>query len=407
MIVPSIDLMDGKAVQLKGGKELVLTSERDPLDLAAEFNRFGEIAVIDLDAAMGRGDNLELVRSICRVADVRAGGGIRDEARAKELLRAGARRIIIGTAADPEFLSKFPRDRVMVALDHVEGEVVDKAWTRETGETLLARAERLAPFCGSFLCTFVSHEGGMGGMDALRVTELVETLDRPVTVAGGVARTEEIVAFSRKNIDVQVGMALYTGKIDLAEAVAGSIDFQKSPGIPTVVQDQSGQVLMLAYSTATSLREALLKGKGVYFSRSRNEIWEKGLTSGNTQRLVSCRTDCDRDALLFTVEQSGPACHTGTYSCFGSRLFRMPFLFNVLRQRRKDRPEGSYSAKLFEDRQKLLRKLMEESFEVTQAKERRDTVWEIADLLYFASVLAVDEGIEWAEIEAELGGRHR
>ncbi len=408
MIIPSIDLMGGLAVQLRQGREHVLTSPRDPLELAAEFNRYGEVAVIDLDAAMGRGDNLGLVREMCRVADVRAGGGVRDEKRGRELLAAGAASIIIGTAAEPDLLSAFPRDRVVVALDHRGGRVVDRGWTRDTGEDFRARAERLAPHCGGFLVTFVDREGGLGGMDMEEVRSLAGSLGRPVTVAGGVAGTAEAAEISKLGADVQVGMALYTGRLDLAEAVVRSLDFGKAGGLmPTVVQDGSGQVLMLAYSSPESLARALREGKGVYWSRSRNEIWEKGAVSGSVQSLVSCRADCDRDALLFTVSQTGPACHAGTYSCFGRRRFGLGTLFGILGKRKAAMPDGSYTATLFKDRTKLLRKIMEEAFEVAIAKGRRETAWEISDLVYFLGALAVDEGLGLRDIEAELSSRHR
>ncbi|MHC4662041.1 MAG: phosphoribosyl-ATP diphosphatase [Planctomycetota bacterium] len=407
MIVPSIDIIGGKAVQLRQGKEHVLTSDRDPVELAAEFNRYGEVAVIDLDAALGKGDNIELIRKICRVADCRVGGGIRDRERGQELLGAGASRIIIGTSAEPELLKQFKRERVIVALDHRGGEVQDKGWTRGTGESIRERAARLTPYCGEFLVTFIEDEGGMGGMDLGAVEEFKSNLGLPITVAGGIATTEEVVEISRLGLDVQVGMALYTGKLDLAESVIGSIDFEKSALVPTIVQDTMGQVLMLAYSSPDSLGRALRAGKGIYYSRSRKEIWEKGLTSGNMQELVSCRTDCDRDTLLFTVRQTGPACHTEKYSCFGRRKFSIPYLMSVLKERKKDLPDWSYSAKLFQNRKELLAKIKEEADEVITAETKRDFAWEISDVLYVLSVLAVDEGIEWGDIEAELGGRHK
>lgn len=411
MLICSIDIMDGKAVQLRQGKEHVLTSDTDPVELAKQFNRYGEVAVIDLDAALGKGDNIDVLRRICQVADVRVGGGIRDKKRAQELLRAGARQLIIGTAATPEFLSELPAARVMVALDQIGGKVVDHGWTQSTGEDVLERAHRLAPHCGSFLCTFVEDEGCMGGMDLERVAALAKALPHPVTVAGGVARGEEIVAISRMGHDVQVGMALYTGALDPVTVVVESLDFAKVPLIPTVVQDRSGQLLMLAYSSPESLRLALSQGRGIYYSRSRQEIWEKGKTSGHYQGLVSCRTDCDRDSLLFVVEQTDHACHRNSYSCFGGPMaaprFELSKLFEILKARKADSPEGSYTRKLFDSRKMLKRKIMEEAFEVATFADRRELVWEIADAMFFMSVLAVDEGIEWSEIEAELGGRHR
>lgn len=411
MIVPSIDIMNGKAVQLKQGKEFVLQSDKSPLELAREFNRFGEIAVIDLDAALGKGNNRELIRDICKVADARVGGGIRDVETGREYLKAGAKALIFGTAACAEILSEFPKERVMVALDQKGGKVVDKGWTNSTDETVWDRAERLTPYCGSFLTTFVESEGGLGGIDMAAVREAKERLKRPVTVAGGIAATDEIVEISKLGLDVQVGMALYTGRIDLAEAVIGAVKFDSAGLVPIITQDVSGKVLMLAYGNRESLKRALSEGKGIYYSRSRQEIWEKGLTSGSTQELIACRVDCDRDTLLFTVKQTQGACHSGSYSCFGAaaahKSFSLQDLFETLRQRKENPPEGSYSATLLKDRDKLSKKLMEEAFEVVSFKSRENLRWEIADLLYFVSLLAVDEGLDWKEIEQELGGRHK
>ncbi len=407
MLICSIDLMGGQAVQLRQGKTHVLTSPENPRDLARRFNRYGEVAVIDLDAALKQGDNLDLLRQLCQVADVRVGGGIRSHERAHELLRAGARQIIVGTAATPEFLEKLPPERIQVALDHIDGKVVDHGWTESTGDSVLERAQRLAPYCSSYLCTFVKDEGGMGGMDLEKIKTLAKSLPHPVTVAGGVATGAEVAAISRMGHDVQVGMALYTGALDPVATVVDSLDFAKVELLPTVVQDQHGQVVMLAYSSPESLTQALNEGKGIYYSRSRREIWEKGASSGHTQRLLSCRTDCDRDALLFVVEQQGRACHRESYSCFGQRHFDLSQLFETLHQRRRTQPEGSFTAKLFQNRKLLKRKIMEEAFEVATFADRRELVWEIADTLYFMSVLAVDEGISWKEIQDELGGRHR
>ncbi|MBN2496284.1 MAG: bifunctional phosphoribosyl-AMP cyclohydrolase/phosphoribosyl-ATP diphosphatase HisIE [Deltaproteobacteria bacterium] len=407
MIIASIDLRQGRAVQLRQGKEQVLSSERDPIDLAREFNRYGPVAVVDLDAAMGTGDNLALIEQLCRIAEVRVGGGIRDEARGRDLLRCGARQLVIGTAASPELLSAFSPDQVIAALDQREGIVLDEGWTRSTGEPVLERAARLAPYCSGYLCTFVEHEGGMGGLPAEQALKLAEQLPHPVTVAGGVASTREAVELARLGMDVQVGMALYTGELDLAEAFTSSLDFEKVGLVPTVVQDGSGQVLMLAYSSPESLRRALREGKGIYYSRSRDEIWEKGASSGHVQRLVAARTDCDRDALLFAVEQTGVACHLGRYSCFGHRRFSVSQLFDVLEARLRSAPAGSYTARLYADREYLLRQFMEEAFEITRSADRDNLQWEAADLLYHMAALLVQEGLGWSDVVNELRSRHR
>jgi phosphoribosyl-ATP pyrophosphohydrolase/phosphoribosyl-AMP cyclohydrolase len=411
MLVPSIDIMNGKAVQLKQGKEFILESEVSPLELARQFNRYGEIAVIDLDAAMGKGNNFELIEEICRNADVRVGGGIRDKETGVALLKAGAKRLIVGTKASPEFLGQFPKDQVMVALDHRGEVVVDQGWVNSTGETIWQRAERLAPYCCGFLTTFVEDEGCLQGMNIEAVKKLKDALPGQLTVAGGIKETAEVAAISALGIDVQVGMALYKGLVSPIDSVLQSIKFAADGLIPTIVQDPAGQILMLAYSSRESLKLALSEGRGIYFSRSRQEIWRKGETSGHVQELISCRSDCDRDTLLFTVKQADAACHNNTYSCFGQatsdRKFSLSSLFATLQERRINAPEGSYTAKLFANRRLLLKKIMEEAFEVTSFEDRSNLRWEIADLIYFLSVLAVDEGIEWKEIESELAARRR
>ena len=137
MIIPSIDLMDGQAVQLIGGKEKAIDAG-DPFPIAGKFSIAGEIAVIDLNAALSTGSNEEIIRRLVRLFPCRVGGGIRDFETAIKWLDAGATQIIIGTAATPELLEKLPRERVMVALDARHGEVVVEGWQRGTGRTVLA-----------------------------------------------------------------------------------------------------------------------------------------------------------------------------------------------------------------------------------------------------------------------------
>ncbi len=409
MLVASIDLMNGKAVQLRQGKELVLESDRDPIELAREFNRFGEVAVVDLDAALGRGNNLPLIEKICRVADTRVGGGIRSAETAHRLLKAGAQQLIIGTQANPEFLKQFPRELLIVALDHRDGQVTDHGWQGQTGESIGTRIERVHDYCGGFLCTFVEQEGGLQGIPIDQVKELQEKIDKPLTVAGGVHSEAEIIEISQLGIDVQVGMALYKGLIDPINSVIQSLNFNEHALIPTIVQDETGQVLMLAYSSRESLAQALREGQGIFFSRSRGKLWRKGETSGHWQELISCRIDCDRDTLVFTVRQTDGACHTNAYSCFGNatgkRKFTINSLFSLIENRKREMPEGSYTTEMFKDRQKLCEKIIEEASEVITSDSQENLRWEIADLLYFVSILAVQEGLQWKDIENELLGR--
>ncbi|MGK2858255.1 MAG: bifunctional phosphoribosyl-AMP cyclohydrolase/phosphoribosyl-ATP diphosphatase HisIE [Thermoanaerobaculia bacterium] len=191
-----------------------------------------------------------------------------------------------------------------------------------------------------------------------------------------------------------------------------TITFDPSGLVPAIIRDaRSGEVLTLAYMNRESLRRTLETGETWLWSRSRQELWHKGATSGNTQRVVSMTPDCDGDAILLDVEPRGPACHTGARSCFGASRFSLAALEDVLRQRKLDMPEGSYSAKLFRGgRTKILKKIGEESAEViiAAASEGRDRiVSESADLVFHLLALLVSEGIAFDEVATELESRAR
>ena len=231
MIVASIDLMDGKAVQLRQGSEKVLDRD-DPLDLASEFDRFGEVAIIDLDAALGKGDNRELIKSLLKRADCRLGGGIKTVAEAREWVSLGAKKIIIGSLAfendqlNRDFLTELGaaigRERVIVAVDSRNREIVTRGWRHRTGLDLLESAAQLNDLAGGLLFTCVEREGTMEGIDPEQVRDLLAVCRVPVTVAGGVRSVAEIEQLSALGVDIQLGMALYTGEVDLAEGISSA-----------------------------------------------------------------------------------------------------------------------------------------------------------------------------------------
>jgi len=407
MIIPSIDLMGGKAVQLRQGKEKVLERD-DPLALAAEFSKYGEVAVIDLDAALGIGDNLQLVKELCKVADCRVGGGIRTIERANELLAAGAKKIIIGTAATPEFLCQLPKERLIVALDSKKGKVVDKGWTNETGKPAEELATELEPYCSEFLYTNVDREGLMQGVDFGAIAKVRSATRNKLTIAGGITTVEEIKKIQQDGMNSQLGMSIYTGAIKLADAFLSVLRFDAQTGlIPTIVQDECGQVLMLAYSSRESIARTFELNRATYYSRSRKEMWTKGETSGNFQTFLKARFDCDCDALLYTVRQKNVACHTGAYSCFGDKDFGLDGLYAVVRQKVDNPVEGSYTAAISASETSILDKIAEETAEVIDYKDRQNLVWEIADLSYFLLVLMAKKGITPSEVRAELARRRK
>lgn len=407
MIIPSIDLMNGQTVQLVGGRELKLQAG-DPQPLAKKFGIAGDVAVIDLDAAIGSGSNAELITPLLNMASCRVGGGVRDAATAMRWLDSGASKVILGTAATPAVLKELPAGRVIAALDAYDGEVVVQGWRTRTGESIVDRMRRLNGLVGGYLITFVEREGRMGGTAIDRVPQLVEVARQAgatVTIAGGVTTPQDIAQLDRMGADAQVGMALYTGALDFADAITAPLVSDRPDNLwPTVVVDELGTALGLAYSSAESVREAIRTGTGVYHSRRRG-LWAKGATSGDTQRLVRIDLDCDRDTLRFTVQQNGRGfCHAGTATCFGSH-HGLPALQQRLAQQVVGSDGRSYTKRLVGDECLLKAKLVEEAAELAAARDRTDVIHESADLLYFLSVAMTRSNVTFADVAAELDRR--
>jgi phosphoribosyl-ATP pyrophosphohydrolase/phosphoribosyl-AMP cyclohydrolase len=202
--------------------------------------------------------------------------------------------------------------------------------------------------------------------------------------------------------------------LDIAE-----LRFDERGLIPAIVVDaKTKKVLTLAYMNEESLKITMEKGLTCFWSRSRQELWLKGETSGNYQHVVSITADCDHDALVVLVEPDGPACHLGTESCFTNPVwesdelheFSLEILSELIEGRKKDKKEGSYTTYLFEKGlDKILKKVGEESTEVIiagKAQDKKDTIYEIADLVYHLLVLMIEAGISLEDIHDELASRH-
>jgi phosphoribosylformimino-5-aminoimidazole carboxamide ribotide isomerase len=225
MIIPCIDLMDGKVVQLVQGREKALEGD-SPEEMLRKFAAFPQIQVIDLDAALGRGSNDELVRMLAARAVTRVGGGVGTVERAQALLDQGAHRIIVGTSAfagggvNQPFLTALReavgRDRLIIALDSKGGRIVIKGWRESTSLTAEEVLRGLEPYCSGFLCTYVDKEGMMQGTDLDWFRRLREATRLEITAAGGITTMEEVQTLLGMEIHAALGMAIYTGRLDLA-----------------------------------------------------------------------------------------------------------------------------------------------------------------------------------------------
>ena len=220
MIIPCIDLMDGKVVQLVQGRDKALEGDA-PLEMLRKFAAFPEIQVIDLDAAMGKGENASLVELVAGKARCRVGGGVRAADRAQKLIDQGAHRVIVGTAAFTPALEQIAdaigRERVIIALDSKGGKIVVKGWREATDFTAEDVINRLEPYCSGFLCTYVDKEGMMQGTDLDWFRRLRACTQHEITAAGGITTIEDIRALTALNIHAALGMAIYTGRLNLAD----------------------------------------------------------------------------------------------------------------------------------------------------------------------------------------------
>lgn len=176
--------------------------------------------------------------------------------------------------------------------------------------------------------------------------------------------------------------------------------------IPTITQDSAKNILMQAFSNRESLKKAIETNTGTYFSRSRQKLWTKGETSGNVQKLFKVRYDCDFDSLIFTVEQSGNACHKNSYSCFNTEDFDFNSLYSIIENRKNNFIKNSYTSKILQNEQMIMDKIQEECLEVVNYKDKDNLVWELGDIIYFLQVLMVNKNIKLAEVLAELRRRN-
>lgn len=228
MLIPCIDLQKGKAVQLVHGRKCELVVA-DVMPLLLKFNKYEWLHVIDLDAAMGKGENSDLTRKLCRQAasrfgmKVRVGGGIRTVRRAEEITKWGAKQVIVGSAAfkngaiNAAFLrrlrARVGRSAIVVALDTAKGQVVVKGWREKLRIRAEQVMEQLEPFCAAFLCTDVDREGTMSGANLEWFQRLRSATKGPIIVAGGIKAQREIDALERMGMDAAVGMALYKNRL--------------------------------------------------------------------------------------------------------------------------------------------------------------------------------------------------
>ncbi len=336
-IFPAIDIKDGNCVRLvKGDYSTAHKVAENPLDTARSFEAAGAewIHMVDLDGAKDAAlVNKDIFVQVAKETGlkVEVGGGIRTMEAVDYYISNGISRVILGSAAvkNPEFakeaVAKYG-DKIAIGIDARGGMVAAEGWLDTSDVYFVDLAKEMEKIgVKTIIFSDISRDGTLSGPNLDQLREINSAVSCDIIASGGVSGIDDIIDLRNEGLYGAIaGKAIYTGDLDVADAIAKGAEprdlskyFAKAELIPAIVQEAStGEVLMLAYMNEESMRLTLETGYTWFWSRSRQELWNKGATSGHLQKIVSISGDCDDDTLLIKVEQIGAACHTGNHSCF-------------------------------------------------------------------------------------------
>jgi len=452
-VIPCLDTADGRLV--KGVKFANVRDIGDPVEAACRYAAQGadEICVLDiLSSKQGKAPNFALLKKVAQScpAPIIFGGGIDSLDRAEQAAAAGAKRVGIGSAAiqNPELIRRVsyklgPAATVaLVDVCEEDGEYyVMGAGQVKTDKKLGPWIEQLKDLGAGEILLTTMQDGQKNGYD-LPSLRLASASGLPVIASGGAGALPHFLEAARAGASAVLAASLFhegtltVGQIkdylnaNGVETAAPGFDlsmvkFDEKGLVPAIAQDaRTGAVLMLAYMSEESLRLTLETGYATYYSRSRQTLWKKGESSGHTQKVRELLYDCDGDTLLLKVEQEGPACHTGSPTCFYRSLKALPGernsgegaailqrVYNLILERRQNPKPGSYTNSLLEKGvDKIGKKLVEEAAEtlIAAKNDSRDEIaFEASDLVYHLLVLLANADLSLDDIYAELSARHR
>ncbi len=462
-VIPCLDVSEGRVV--KGVSFENLRDAGDPVEAATRYEAEGadEVAFLDIAAAHEkRGTFVGLVGRVAEALSIpfTVGGGVRSVEDADALLKAGADRVTVNTAAveDPSLITRlserFGAQCVVVAIDgkrlrDPNGLAVMRVTThggrRPVDRTVTSwAAAAAAAGAGEILLTSVDADGTQAGFDLEMLRAVRSVVDVPVVASGGAGRLEDFAkAVLIGGADAVLAASVFHDRVFTIGAVkeamrrAGLVvrpaparartllpRYDENGLVPVIMRDvATGRVLTLAWANADAIAKTRETGLAHFYSRSRKSLWRKGETSGNIQHVAGISLDCDDDAVLYDVRPSGPACHTGAESCF-TRVesfdsfdvhgavadgLDLTELFAVVRSRKESPVAGSYTSKLFDDGiARIAQKVGEEAVETALASVTGDgnaLAGEAADLLYHLAVLLTARGVAPGDVAAKLAER--
>lgn len=333
MIYPCVDIQNEEVVQLVRGETKGMEINKGAAEMINYFGgNFVDFNVIDLDAAKGVGRINEDIEDLVFRYSARIGGGMRSAEQAKPYVGACCK-VIVGSSAfnesglDYEFLddwaSKIRRNNTIIALDVKNGKIAVNGRQKSLDIDPISVVSELENYCSEIQCTYVDKEGMMQGTDLALFRQIRDRTNLRLTAAGGIRNLEDVEELEKIGANSVVGMAFYTGKISIEDImVYNQLDFVKGKGmIPTIIQNQDGEILYLESSNRESLRRTRETGDNWRYSKTQDKLMQVGATSGKVEKVTEVRTNCHKDTLLFVVEQTKPfACHEGYKTCFYSKM---------------------------------------------------------------------------------------
>lgn len=377
-------------------KNQVKNDENFIINYARRISYFGNIVLSNCTSN-------SLIKEICNIAECHLMMSSPKFETIKSVLQMGVKKVII-PEKDIKFISQKFSKNVIIARITLQKELLLNNELIDLKEHLKVIFDRVDPYCSEFLIDY-DKDLDIDESTVLTVLDfLSDTGKLPLIFLDSDNKFTKIL--EKRGVDPLISSQDIYEEKELIRIFMSLIDFQKQEGlVPTIVQDEHNQILMLAFSSQDSLTQALIQKKGIYYSRSRKSIWIKGETSGNHQTLNQVKYDCDQDALLFIVRQEGVACHLQRYSCFGNKEFKLSDLYDILQDRIINPASNSYTSKISKNESLIIEKIKEESNEVINYTNDENLVWEIADLLYFIMVLMAKKDIKLQDILNELWSR--
>lgn len=414
-VIVTMDLYDGKPVLVKSGKVFETHSEGDIVRAFNNISIFPDILVVDLNGAIdyekdgSTSKNREIIKQLATQFYIHSGGGLRTIEDVQDVLESSARRIVVSSNTDDEFIKQIPKDRLIVELSvDEEDNVLIKGRKENTKIKVGDQMQRLATLgVEAFSITFHQTEGHLNGIPREQISRIMLGVPKSVEkviIAGGISTVDDLeFLWSFDKVIPQLGSAIWKDKLsvgDIYNAMTRTIFYN----VPTIIQDVHGRVKGQVYLNRESIDKTCETRMLHRYSRKLGRVIMKGETSGDVQRVVKISHDCDNDALLVTVSGEKPFCHTGNYSCFSLQTAVKANLGTLADYIRSRKDGTSYSAKMQQNPGLALAKLMEEFWEIVTASDKT-RVEECSDFLVHYIMYLNGMGVDLYAILNELNAR--